>query len=41
MILRHDPLLVKGFYNRFLADIWILMIYIEWIAAVINDPYFK
>ena len=41
MRLRHDPLLVKGFYNRFLADIWVLMIYIEWIAAIINDPYFK
>ena len=41
MRLRHDPLLVKGFYNRFLADIWVLFIYIEWIIAVINNPYFK
>ena len=41
MRLRYDPLLVKGFYNRYLADIWVFMIYIEWIIAIINDPYFK
>lgn len=31
-----DKLLVKGYYNRFAAEIWMWVIFFEWIFKCIN-----
>ena len=41
MILRPEDFLVRGgLYNRWLGELWFLMIFIEWIAALIKRPTF-
>jgi len=32
----NDKLLVKGYYNRFVAEIWMWIIFFEWIIKSLN-----
>ncbi len=37
--MKHNPsfILKKGFYNRYVADIWMWMIFFEWIYNCFNN----
>jgi hypothetical protein len=33
----NDKLLIKGYYNRFVAEIWMWVIFFEWIFRLIKN----